>query len=241
MRRAGRRLPVLKVEVLRVIRSASHRYPLYRLTLGTGGSRISLAAGIHGDEPAGVEALLAFLESCTEHAPLLQRFCFVLFPCLNPYGYEHDRRENVDGLDLNRQYRARRPPLEVATMRAALERYDLSIEFHEDCDAEGFYLYELKSHRARAWLGEAIVQAVGKTWPVDQRQVIEELQSANGIIRPVRIQQRIQQLAGWPHAIYLHSTGTRRCLTFETPTRWPMEARVAMHLTALHTTLAHLG
>jgi len=35
-------------------------YPLYMLSYGDGDRRIILAAGIHGDEPAGVETLLRF-------------------------------------------------------------------------------------------------------------------------------------------------------------------------------------
>lgn len=37
-------------------------HPLYMISYGVVGKRIILSAGMHGDEPAGVEALLRFVE-----------------------------------------------------------------------------------------------------------------------------------------------------------------------------------
>lgn len=61
-----------------------------------------LSAGIHGDEPAGTEALITWCEQRWRH---LQGFYLLIFPCLNPWGLQHNNRMDARGRDLNRGYR----------------------------------------------------------------------------------------------------------------------------------------
>ena len=66
-------------------------------------------------------------------------------PCLNPTGFEANRRENAAGTDLNRQY-LQPEAHEVIAHIGWLERqpkFDLCLCLHEDWEAHGFYLYEL--------------------------------------------------------------------------------------------------
>ena len=58
-------------------------------------------AGIHGDEPAGPLAALRLLQE-NNWPPNAEIF---LLPCLNPVGFTLNKRENADGIDLNRDYR----------------------------------------------------------------------------------------------------------------------------------------
>ena len=62
--------------------------------------RIYLSAGIHGDEPAGPLAALQLVREnrWPENAELF------LAPCLNPAAFGLNKRENADGIDLNRDY-----------------------------------------------------------------------------------------------------------------------------------------
>jgi hypothetical protein len=64
--------------------------------------KILLTAGVHGDEPAGVEAVLHLLEN--ERSELLEQFSFAIVPCINPSGYVHNTRENGQGADINRSF-----------------------------------------------------------------------------------------------------------------------------------------
>ena len=104
---------------------------------------VCLSAGMHGDEPAGVEALMRFIERHLEDEHLLRRFRFTVFPCDNPSGHDLGTRENAQGIDLNREWKKPRPPAEVALVRRALRgrKFHLSVELHEDVDSQGFYLY----------------------------------------------------------------------------------------------------
>jgi predicted deacylase len=64
--------------------------------------RLAAIAGIHGDEPEGMLALLDFAAQCD---PARLRGSIVLVPVANPPAFAaHQRRSPLDGLDLNRVF-----------------------------------------------------------------------------------------------------------------------------------------
>ncbi|HXC62218.1 MAG TPA: M14 family metallocarboxypeptidase [Nitrospiria bacterium] len=207
--------------------------------------RICLCAGIHGDEPAGVEAILTLIEDRRRLREILDELHLTIFPCINPYGFEHNTRTNGLGLDLNRQFRSRRPPVEVSLVKQAIGRtcYDLAMEFHEDVDTNGFYLYELTAGKEPAW-GPLIVEKVGLHWPVNRGEEIEGMKSKNGVIHRKNqngsFRQLMQTRPDWPQAFYFFSHGTRHCFTTETPVTLDIKDRAKIHLTALEVSLRQL-
>jgi murein peptide amidase A len=228
------------------IHSGPNDYPVYSLRIASQGRRkrskrrVCLSAGIHGDEPAGVEALLTFIESPLLYKDFLRAIDFTVFPCINPYGYEHQTRTNGQRFDLNRKFDRKRPPKEVSLIRGILERqkFDLSIEFHEDVDTEGFYLYELK--KKQPYFGEAIIRNVAGRCRINHNHEIEGLPSSGGIIRPPIERILAFRKKDWPQAVYLFKNGTLHCITFETPITLPLKERASIHLIALDTALRHL-
>ena len=218
------------------IGEAIHRgraYPLFQATLTVGPPEtrrrlhVCVGAGIHGDEPAGVEGMLQWLEQLPTIRRRLPSAELTIFPCLNPSGYVHNRRVNDAGIDLNRQYKNPRAPVEVRAVRRALDgrRFDLSIEFHEDVDSSGFYLYELVERRP---IGEPLIAAASRTLPINHSDQIEGMNARTGIIRRNREVIR-RRRSRWPHALYLFHLGTPHCLTFETPVTVPLSRRSAVH------------
>lgn len=104
---------------------------------GSGPLTILLLASIHGDEEAGtplLERLQRELET-GQHPELLEGRRLVILPCANPDGLAADRRQNSNGVDLNRNFPSRnfrsqrtggRQPLSEPESRALLgliERY----------------------------------------------------------------------------------------------------------------------
>lgn len=109
-------------------------YPFYHLSPSGDSAapqRWLLSAGMHGDEPAGHLALLEFLE--TDAQSLQGRVDLNILPCINPWGYIHDRRENAQGIDINRAFEDK-DLAEVRLCKTGLEtqHFDLLLEFHED-------------------------------------------------------------------------------------------------------------
>ncbi len=164
-------------------------------------SRIYLSAGIHGDEPAGPLAVRQLLQENKWPGDLALWLC----PCLNPTGFALNRRENDEGLDLNRQY-----------LQPALC-------LHEDWESPGFYVYELNPDN-RPSLAEAIINRVAEVCPIDPSELIEGRPAQGGIIRPIVDPRSRPQ---WPEAFFLLTRKTRLSYTLEAPSDFPLSTRVA--------------
>ena len=194
-----------------------------------------ISTGIHGDEPAGPLATRLLLQENAWPPGLEIRLC----PCLNPTGFALNRRENCDGIDLNRQYRA--PQAEETLAHIAwLKRqppFDLCLCLHEDWEAHGFYLYELNPDRLPS-LAEAIIGRVARVCPIDLSQTIEGRPAQNGIIRPDLDPRNRPR---WPEAFFLITHKTRVSYTLEAPSDFPLTARVAALVAAVTTALESRG
>ncbi|MBI5745969.1 MAG: M14 family metallocarboxypeptidase [Nitrospirae bacterium] len=207
---------------------------------------VCISAGIHGDEPAGVEAVIRFLKDISQGSPILRSVNITLFPCNNPYGYEAGQRSNGNGNDLNREFRRKRPDAEVLLIKRGLagRSFDLSLELHEDVDSPGFYLYELKKD-TEASFGKDIINIISERYPVNLNEEIEGMRADGGVISlkgsESEIKEMIQKRRRWPQALYQFNRGTRHCITCETPVNIRMEERANMHLLALEYILKRLG
>lgn len=228
--------PAVKIQQLGAFESGGRTYEMVVVELGTPGPgkhSVMLSAGIHGDEPAGVEAAIRFLEENERNDDLHPRFHFVVFPCNNPTGYEQGTRENADGVDLNRQFATRYPAPEVQLITHALEGrcFDLVFEMHEDVDAPGLYLYEIAEDPDRH-VGEKIIEAArAMGCPIDLRDEIEGMAAKGGLIRRRTIRFRKTRV---PQAIYTYRTCDGHVITLEPPASMlPFEDRVKIELTAL--------
>ena len=195
-------------------------------------SRIYISTGIHGDEPAGPLAVRQLLQAneWPENASL-----FVI-PCLNPTGLRLNRRENDQGVDLNREYLNTNAPETLAHIGWLSRQpfFDVCLCLHEDWESDGFYVYELNPEN-RPSLAEHVVAQVAEVCPIDLSEVIEGRPAEKGIIRPsIDPRSRPQ----WPEAFYLLSNKTRLSYTLEAPSDFPLPTRVAALVTAVRAALA---
>lgn len=193
--------------------------------------RIYISAGIHGDEPAGPLAVLKLLQENRWPANAE----VVLLPCLNPVGFTLNRRENAEGIDLNRDYRAPKSA-EIRAHVAWLERQprcDFYLCLHEDWEANGFYLYEQNPDQ-RPSLAEKIIPAMSGVCPVDLADQIEGRPAQGGIIRP---QLNPQHRLDWPEGLFLITHLSRLGCTLEAPSDFPLTIRVNALVAAVNATL----
>ena len=182
--------------------------------------QIYISAGIHGDEPAGPLAMLKLFQQ--NQWP--DDIALWLIPCLNPGGFLLNRRENEEGVDLNRDYRA--PKTEVVRAHAAWldqrPNFDLSLLLHEDWESNGFYLYELNP-QLRPSVSEAIVKGVKEVCPIDMSPVIEGRPAQGGIICA---NPDLQKRPDWPEAFYLIHYKTPLSYTLEAPSDFSLSTRI---------------
>jgi len=197
--------------------------------------RIYISAGIHGDEPAGPLAALKLIQEnrWPENVELW------LLPCLNPAGFTLNRRENLEGIDLNRDYRNSKAAESRAHI-AWLEwkpQFDLYLCLHEDWESHGFYLYEQNPDHQPSQ-AEKMIAAVKLVCPVDSSENIEGRPAHGGIIRPdISPPER----PDWPEAFYLVSHKSRQGCTLEAPSDFPLAIRINALVAAVNAAMDSLN
>ena len=183
---------------------------------------ITLAGGIHGDEPAGAWALLAL----AEENDLDRRFAYRIWCCVNPTGFDLGARANKEGEDINRSFgRGGQTPEARAILTSNRDRkFALSVDFHEDSDACGFYCYAYGGADAGG-----VARAVSEAgFP------LADLASAGGEPGWVAPDPHAEALAlgGLSYSLSIVRHAAKRAFTFETPAGKAWEERIAMHRVA---------
>jgi predicted deacylase len=183
---------------------------------------------MHGDEPAGPLAALQLIQKniWPESAEIF------LLPCLNPAGFALNKRENADGIDLNRDYRNPKSA-EVRAHIAWLERqpkFDLYLCLHEDWESHGFYVYE-QNPDSKPSPAEKMIKAVQKICPIELSETIEGRAAKGGIVRPAILPH---ERPDWPEAFYLIARKSRQGYTLEAPSDFPLQTRVDALVTGVN-------
>ena len=200
---------------------------------------VLVTAGIHGEEPGSVEGALRWLKG-GEWATW--RVNWLVLPCINPYGWERNQRRNAQRRDINRQFRDSGdcPEVKLVKRLVAGRRFRFTLDLHEDVDASGYYLYELR--REPPFIGEHIVKAVGKVIPINGDKVIDGSRATGpGLIRREANLDSLRRRRRWPMAYYLFLNCTDHILGSETPVHFPLELRAQAHNVALRTALQTLA
>lgn len=204
-------------------------------------ARACVAAGIHGDEPAGVEAAMRLLES----GAIPPGVALDVFPCMNPEGLMRGSREDGCGRDLNRAFRFDQAPPALAGdfVRAeAGHRVRLFIDLHEDDRLRGGYVLEAEAEGDG--LGRTIARALAAAvLPLAPRGELRRALLADG---EVSEDARLGLGDGWcsvplsavpreggPQAVWMRARCADAAVTVETPARADLELRVRAHLAGL--------
>ena len=209
-------------------------YPIICVSLSTDHRlpTVLIIGGTHGDEPAGVEAALGFIDC--DIGRWLDELRFEVIPCLNPYGYVHKTRQNREGIDVNWAYRKTDVP-EIGIFRRLINhrRFEAVIDLHEDWESPGFYLYELR--RGGEQLGVELVRRVSSVCPLNTAPSIEGAPAEAGIVKPDIESEVAKRGEGIPIALFKRHTD--HLLTSETPTCLALDTRVKAHLITLDTVI----
>ncbi len=195
-----------------------------------------LSAGIHGDEPAGPQALLGLLRE----GFFDDRFRWLICPLLNPTGSEAKLRESATGIDLNRDYCLCQSE-EVCAHIDWLKKQEtpqLFLSLHEDWESSGFYFYEINL-RDEGSFYRAILNAASPHFQPEPERVVDDHEVTE--LGWIYHSEHPDLPEGWPEAIFLAKLGCPLSLTFETPSSGSLEKRIACHQAVIKEAVASSG
>ncbi len=181
--------------------------------LGDAAARsIHLSAGVHGDEPAGVLALLQLVEN----RALDDAFSYRIWPCTNPTGFDARTRTSGEGVDINRTFArgGTSPEARAIVMSNRDRKFVLALDLHEDDEAQETYCYEYGD----GVIGERI---------------------APRCLRPDALEEA-QLLGGLSLSLLLRRGAAAHVLTLETAARDALDARVRAHVCMVQAAIASL-
>jgi murein peptide amidase A len=145
--------------------------------------RIGIFAGIHGDEPEGIHALLQFLTMLEKDPEIAMGYNLFTYPVCNPTGLEDGTRNSRSGKDLNREFWRGSAEPEVRFLESELSAHSFHgiITLHTDDTSHGFYGFA-KGATLTRHLIEPALRAAGDFLPRNQDEQIDGFRARNGII-----------------------------------------------------------
>lgn len=160
--------------------------PKYVLSGASGGGEtiaIGIFAAIHGDEPAGTEAVVALCELLAREPEVAQGYRLSFYPVCNPTGYEAGQRLSHSGKDLNREFwrDSAEPEVEALETEILENRFHGFISLHSDDTSPGMYGFVRGAVLARSLL-EPALRAAECSIPRNRSREIDGFQADNGII-----------------------------------------------------------
>lgn len=236
--------PCLSAQIFAAVAYGDARFPLRAFAWGDAAlPAVFILAGVHGDEPDGVEAALRLLESLADGAAPLTRHRLLVLPCLNPSGLADGTRANRIGQDINRQFHADRTQ-ESAAVRGFLDPHAaiMLMDLHGDRQAQGFYLFELRGKRVPP-LGDAVVASLtAQGVPLEEAPFFAGCTGSRGLFAPTTadLEEFHRRAPGLSLAEWGWANGIPRTYALEAPVGDGDGLGAGMHLTALFALFAAL-
>lgn len=146
--------------------------------------RIGIFAGIHGDEPEGIHAIVRVIQLLEAKPELARGYYLSFYPVCNPTGFEDATRFSRRGKDLNREFWRNSGEPEVRLLQAELisRSFQGIISLHTDDTSDGFYGFAHGATLTKNLIEPALV-AAEKLLPRNDLSIIDGFAARNGIIR----------------------------------------------------------
>jgi hypothetical protein len=187
--------------------------------------RVGIFAGMHGDETAGIEAAVRFLQELALKPELARGYEIYVYPLCNPTGFEDGTRHSRSGRDLNREFwvGTREPEVQLLEQQIRTLRFDGIISLHADADSPGIYAFALGA-QVTQYVVEPALAAAEKIVPRNRDARIDNFTARNGLIRK-----------GYPGMLCAAPEARPRPfeIVFETPLLAQLEQQVEANLVFL--------
>ena len=197
---------------------------------------VYVTAGVHGDEPEGVEAALRLLEALAAGAVPLFAHHLIVLPCLNPSGLAQGTHANALGQDINRQFHAAALPTPSAVRRFLRPAQAAAlIDLHTDSTTQGFYLFELLQEGVASQAAPIHARLTQHGRALEAAPFYAGCVGVPGLIAPTAAEMEdfIRLAPGASLAQWGWQSGIPRTYVFETPQCAGLDAGATIHVEAL--------
>lgn len=145
--------------------------------------RVGIFAGVHGDEPSGVQAAAELLRHLHEAPQPALGYELFVYPVCNPWGYAHGTRWLKSGADMNREFWRGSDEIEVLVLEGQLMKlvFDGIVALHTDDSSPGLYGF-VKGHQLTRHVLEPSLEAASRFLPRNFDKSIDNFQANAGII-----------------------------------------------------------
>ena len=191
--------------------------------------RVGVFAGVHGDEPSGVQAAVELLRRLHEDPQPALGYELFVYPVCNPWGYAHDTRWLKSGSDMNREFWRGSDEIEVLVLEGQLMKlaFDGIVSLHTDDTSSGLYGF-VKGHQLTRHVLDPSLEAASRFLPRNFDMSIDNFQANSGIIED-----------GYSGVLGAPPTQKPRPfeIVFETPSHSETGLQVEAHVAAMLTML----
>lgn len=234
-----------RVDVFGNVKIGGHSYALQRIVVlgdgfveaaGAAASEVVLCAGVHGNAPASVHALLDFLEH-EAHSERFRTLRLRAYVCLNPSGFEANTRVNLNAMDLDCLFGGCSLEPEVRLLEEDLRqgpaRYRLALVLGEsapeldDLAPRGAVVWETRKSAASAPLAASLVDALtADCVPACDVERVYGQPCSGGVVSVVASAEEGAAASCSGLADFLIAHHTEHVLCLQTPCGHSLDARI---------------
>lgn len=145
--------------------------------------KIGIFATLHGDEPAGLYALIDFIGELDRDPMLGRDFDLRFYPLCNPTGFVDGTRNSRADVDLNREFwkGSAQPEIRLLEEELRTQKFDGIISLHSDDTSEGVYGF-VKGATLTEHLLKPSLAAASRALPTNLSAQIDGFHAMEGII-----------------------------------------------------------
>jgi len=186
---------------------------------------VLITAGIHGNEPSGVEAIIEIIKDIGQDPNKYTDVAIDFIPMMNPWGWARNVKWNGDAIDINRKFLSIDTQEAIAVQKyLSRKKYDLTIDLHEDGGYDGFYSLTYDNHE--------LIKSQYLSRELKENGInLRTYKGNEGYIHVTR--EEFPWLNLPTFAYYLRLNNTDEAYIFETPYNKPMQERIDMHKYAI--------
>ena len=186
--------------------------------------RLCVFSGVHGNEPAAVEATLRFAESLAKDRTRYPGVNISIVPLVNPWGWARNLRRNHENQDISRTF-ITQPSAEAEMVKAYLkgEACTVVADLHGDSNKQAFHVISFDN--ADLSVAKAITRDVAA------RGLPLRKGAPEGVFH--RLDKDAINNARPTLGLYARRSGVPQVYNIQSPREFDIETRVGVHLLAL--------